>query len=576
MLAKYISWFRNLGLTFFGSLLVSSAIADPADFGDSKVPTESLEFVEDNDLGGKTARFEGTISDQGQRLVVKGLDVMSPLVVRIFAKDITKPIDVSLHRYFWGKANAEGSTGSRGDWQFRGRANDEIGIALSVSEATPVYAFVWQGPAATAAPVPTVVFDTTREADSSAGFDLMTMGIVGLLFVIAVLLALQLFRKRSSAAAAIVAASLLTFTPVDNPALAQASGDSPPNPFADEADQSSSDTPPNPFADDQKPPGDEYKPDDISDKPGDAATSGDTKLKPDPNSDKPGDATTSGDTKLKPDPNSDKPGDATTSGNTKLKPDPDSDKPSTADSKLKPDPNSDKPSTADSKLKPDPDPDKPRPDSSDSDESMRTAESEMDSGDPDASDADYSDGGDLPFDDRLEAAYADIRQLRGQIAANAGRISTLEFLIQQDRDAVPAPGDGAPPISFSCANDAECQACLATANENLSTLLVSLDKLRIIYVNYIRYRDYMVGLGDSISGFHQLEQAAWYRTKLQIEEGTIGLQRAYDDKFDDYKGRLTRSLQELSACNSSDGDPTFTRESILFENYVKAKYARED
>jgi hypothetical protein len=100
--------------------------------------------------------------------------------------------------------------------------------------------------------------------------------------------------------------------------------------------------------------------------------------------------------------------------------------------------------------------------------------------------------------------------------------------------------------------------------------------MRIIYTNYMRYRDYMVGLGDAISGFHQLEQAAWYQTKLQIEEATIGLQGAYDAKFDEFKGTLSSALATLSACNSVEGDPVFSRESVLFENYVKAKYARDE
>lgn len=582
MVEKNSGWSKQLILSCVGSLLVTATMADPTDFGDNNVPTSTIEFIEDSDLGGKIARFEGTVTDQGQRLVVKELDVMRPLVVRIFAKDVSKPVDVSLHRYFWGKADAEGSTGSRGDWQYRGRANDEVGIALSVGEEAPVYAFVWQGPAVPSARVPTIVIDSERQVDSAGGTSLMTIGVVGLLLVIAVLLTMLVLRNRRSAAAAILAAALLTLSPSDNPALAQSSGDPPTNPFADEADGSPADTVPDPFADDQKPPGDEFKPEDAPDKPEDTPASGDGKLKPDPNSDKPPDSGApprpdgSEDTKLKPDPNADKPNAA----DTKLKPDPNADKPDTADSKLKPDPNADKPN-ADSKLKPDPDgtstaDGKPKPDSSDGDDSTSRGESDMGGDNPGTSDSDSAGSADVPFDDRLEAAYDEVRQLRGEIAANAGRIRNLEFLIQQDREAVPEPGDGAPPITVSCEDDNYCQTCLANANENLSNLLVDLDKLRIIYAHYIRYRDYMVGLGDSISGFHQLEQAAWYQTKLQIEEATVRLQRAYDDKFEEFKERLSAALQELSACDSNGGDPTFTRESILFENYVKAKYARDN
>ena len=75
------------------------ALADPVDFGDNKIPTRTIDFVDDNDLGGRTARFDGVVSANGQRLIVKGLDVMSPLVVHVLSKDVARPIDASLHRH---------------------------------------------------------------------------------------------------------------------------------------------------------------------------------------------------------------------------------------------------------------------------------------------------------------------------------------------------------------------------------------------------------------------------------------------------------------------------------------------
>lgn len=595
-----ISTYRTVRSFVLAGLLLGAAIAaaDPTDFGDNNVPTSTIEFTDDSNLGGRSARFEGTVSQEGQRLIVKGLNVMSPLVIHIFSKDPDKRAAVSLHRYFWGKADAEGTTDSRGDWQYRGRAHDEVGIALSVNEPTPVYALVWQGPAAPAAAVPTVVVNSSRSTAESASGEssLLTISIVALLAIIVVLLAVLVFRKRPATVAGAIVLALLTGELIESPALAQSSPSPVPNPFVDEGQKSEGDTVPDPFADDQTPP-DEYKPDPIEDKPGDAqdGSSGDNKLEPDPSSqDKPRDSADSnagdnklkpdanankpqdGDNKLKPDPNADKPRD----GDSKLKPDPNANKPQDGDNKLKPDTNANKPRDGDTKLKPDSDPDKPNPDG---DSETREASTDSEDGSSDGSTGDGSDGGSapdsgspVPFDDRLEAAYAQIRQLRSEIASNSARISALEFLIQQDRDAVPEPGDGAPPISVACEDDPACQACLASANGTLSELLINLDKLRIIYVSYMRYKDFMVGLGDSISGFHQLEQAAWYRTKLQIEEATIGLQGAYDNKFDEYKVLLSQTLQELSACSSSSGDPTFSRESILFENYVKAKYARED
>ena len=397
------SWSQHLLGIVLGALFAGTALADPTDFGESDAATNTIEFVEDNDLGGRTARFEGTISDRGQRLVVKGLDVMSPLVVRIFAKDVSKPVDVSLHRYVWGKADAEGSTGSSGDWEYRGRANDEIGIALSVAESTPVYALIWQGPPVPAALPPTIVIDSEGRAGAagdSGGTSVMTIAIVGLLFVIALLLAMMVFRGRRSASAALLVAGLLALSAPDRPAFAASDEEPPPNPFADEEPKQSPEEVPNPFVDDsEKSPGDDFKPEDSGDKP-DGSADGDSKLKPDQAGDKPetgndgdsklkpdqagdkpetgndgdsklkpdqagdkSDAGNDGDSKLKPDQAGNKP-EAGNDGDSKLKPDPDSDKPRDGDSKLKPDPDSNKPRDGDSKLKPDPDSNKPRDGSS--------------------------------------------------------------------------------------------------------------------------------------------------------------------------------------------------------------------
>ncbi|GEM_PF-2910275 len=564
--------------------LAADARGEIVDFGDNEVPTRAAELVDDSDLGGKSARFDGVVTESGQRLVLTGLDIMSPLVVQVFAKDSGMPVDVSLHRYFWGKPDAEGSTGSSGEWAFQGRAHDEVGIALKTPSPTPVYVLMWQGPAVPAAPAPLVITDSARDsgkAEAAGGGNVLMLVVIGLLAVIALLLAWQLFRRRPGAAAMILVAWSMALLGANGEAFAQSSQDPPSNPFSKDEDPGkdfqpedlgpkpeddgpSGDSPPKPDPDKPAEPTSAPKPD--PDKPAEPASP----PKPDPDADKPGDTGS----KLKPDPVADKPGDP----GSKLKPDPDADKPGDSGSKLKPDP--DKPTDGDAKPKPDPDKDKP----ADGDSKLKPGEDgspsddvrsgSMDDGDSTSS-GDTGAGSDRSFDERLENAYEQIRQLRDEVASNSARIRNLEFLINQDREAVPAPGDGAPPMTVSCDDDPACQACLARANEELSDLLVNLDKLRIIYSSYMRYRDYMVGLGDSISGFHQLEQAAWYRVKLQIEQATVNLQGAYDAKFDEYKVRLSNSLRTLSACNSVDGDPVFSRESVLFENYVKAKYARD-
>lgn len=154
------------------------------------------------------------------------------------------------------------------------------------------------------------------------------------------------------------------------------------------------------------------------------------------------------------------------------------------------------------------------------------------------------------------------------------RIMRLEFLAEQDREAVPDyTFDGVNPMPSTCYDNPACASCFDAANEKLTAQLVLYEKLRVIYSNQRTLTDYAVMTGDAMSGFHQLEQATWYSIKLMITKAQAEVTKAYNDKYEEFNGKLDGILQEFGRCEAMHGnDDWYRRHGKLFYNSLISSY----
>lgn len=143
-----IPGFRPSGLfgVFLAMLLsVGQPRADLLEASETDAPMQKLELAPDPELGGQSVLVTGTADPIGQRYQVTKVDVMSPIVVKVLADDIAKPIQVSLHRVIWQAEDATGTTGPEGVFDFTGRIDDEFGIWLRADEPSAYHLLVWIG-----------------------------------------------------------------------------------------------------------------------------------------------------------------------------------------------------------------------------------------------------------------------------------------------------------------------------------------------------------------------------------------------------------------------------------------------
>ncbi|PPB80788.1 hypothetical protein LV82_01520 [Albidovulum inexpectatum] len=126
-------------------LMAGQAQADLLEAAETAAPMQRLELASDAELGGRSVLVTGAADPTGQRYHVSKVDVMSPIVVKVLADDIEKPIEVSLHRVIWQSADAAGTTGPDGIFDFTGRIDDEFGIWLRADEPSAYHLLVWIG-----------------------------------------------------------------------------------------------------------------------------------------------------------------------------------------------------------------------------------------------------------------------------------------------------------------------------------------------------------------------------------------------------------------------------------------------
>ena len=124
-----------------------AAFAQPADMPGDEAKAVQLKYEERANAPGRWAQTEFTAGDQPVRYYVRGTDVSAPLSIQVIAAETTDPLQVTLHRQSWGRAEETGSTGNKGAYEFDGRAYGDVGVQLVSSSGAPVKGTLifWQG-----------------------------------------------------------------------------------------------------------------------------------------------------------------------------------------------------------------------------------------------------------------------------------------------------------------------------------------------------------------------------------------------------------------------------------------------
>lgn len=188
--------------------------AEPTALPGDKVKAVKLKLAEVAGEPGRWARGEVRLRGDGlKRIFVQGLDVSAPASVQVVGERLDVPVEVTLHRHTWGRAEARGTTGAGGSYRFEGRIFGDLGVGLrSVDgEATRVTVIVWQGEpvppgfsSVYAAPGTARATAAGMPAPASAESTFSMWAIFAVLVVIAVLLAGLLMRRRGGASAALL------------------------------------------------------------------------------------------------------------------------------------------------------------------------------------------------------------------------------------------------------------------------------------------------------------------------------------------------------------------------------------
>ena len=539
-----------------------AAYAQPADVPGDEIKPIQLIYAEKGNAPGRWAEAEFTAGEQPVRYYVRGTDISAPLSIQVIAANTKRPLQVSLHRQAWGRAEKTGATGSTGNYAFEGRAFGDVGVQLvssSGEEASGTVIF-WQG--APAAPTMARVYTPPQGNAAGAAATGMAGGakvsgaaaggagggvspifyvIALLLTVIVVLLAVILLRRSGgrSAAAVILMGGLAAWTLHPAPASAQIvpiPGDPPPSDGGKDVFDGDTTT------------GQAGK-DEMAPKPGEDIFTGDDRTVP---------ATKD---EMAPKPGEDIFGDETRTGQA-------------GKDEMAPKPDEDgwEPSG------------EPKPGEDDGWEP---------SGEPKP---DESGTTDSDYQERLEEAYERIEELDRQASSNRAEIERLAMMIESDSKMEPDPSN-LPPLPLSCrppAVDAaaksdaaieagwenydECRSCYDQPLKDLDDLMVFYEKLRIIYGSTRDFVDKAIAIGDAVEKPHYLVEAAWAHEKSEILKTFDGTKEAYDAKRDEFNGRLTGILDEIGACETRYNNNPMWRETDgrMFYQTIKASYQRTD
>jgi hypothetical protein len=158
-------------LCLASAALVTVAIpltAEPTTIGEDKVAALKLDLVADDALGGVSARIQGETGPETTRyFFVEGLNVMSPIAIRVLAVDPAQPVNVALHREFWNRAEMNGVTDAQGNFATDTRIDGDLGIAISADQPSGFYLLIWTD-TPVEVPMPKMLFIDGKLVDLNA------------------------------------------------------------------------------------------------------------------------------------------------------------------------------------------------------------------------------------------------------------------------------------------------------------------------------------------------------------------------------------------------------------------------
>lgn len=433
--------------------------AEPASFNPDDAPATLIAWAAEADLGDHVGRATGVVGSAGQRFYLSGLNVMSPLVIKVFAEEEAKPVDVSLHRFLWRKAELSGQTDAEGSWGFAGRIHNEVGIEIRAAEPTEFYVLAWMGdPAETDFGANAfVAADTGRAA--TAQEPTVSWLMIGAIVILLVFCAFLLGKLRSGKSAAMILIVMLVGL---QPQKAEAE--------AIESRLAAA----------------EAKIIELRDLIREGAER-------------------------------DRVEDARLDANIKEL--------------------------------------QEREDrTTENGNRIRRLENL------------YRELG-----DNISTTNSIIAEELHYIRAD---IDALFMLVSEDRAAVPDPSHGGvSPMPSGCVDNPACRACSNEVNARLSGRLANYEIMRVIYQTTVAYNAKMIDVGNSMSGWHQLEQASWFQAKLKIVQAEQELTVAYKDKLEQFNADLMNILQGFGRCEEQYGmEDWFNRYGLLYYNNLIASY----
>lgn len=128
-----------------------------------------------------------------------------------------------------------------------------------------------------------------------------------------------------------------------------------------------------------------------------------------------------------------------------------------------------------------------------------------------------------------------------------------------------------------CEDDASCSACYSDARSEFNAVRGTFEQLRVIYQCSMDDINSAIAFGDSASGVHGVSGLAWQAQKARITNSVNGLKNAYDNKYDELRGRLHSSMIEIASCEAQYGEPDwYDRFGYVYFEFLTDKYKRSD